>query len=147
MNMACIDGNKLRGFVKLKKIQKSEKNSGSGWVGPTRILFFTGNVVLCAVFVVLHVSKKNSKMNMGVGGCGLANLSFSRIFWFFFNLTRRLCMSTLRAPSYSIWLLSHLKLCLATATHNFKRLTSFVICKIYVPYIYQCFKICRIFYL
>ena len=34
--------------------------------------------------------QKKKKMDRGVGGCGLANLSFSRIFGFFFYLTRPL---------------------------------------------------------
>ena len=41
---------------------------------------------------------------------------------------------TLRALiSYSIWIFSHLKLCLATAIHNFKWLKIYVICEIYAP--------------
>ena len=50
--------------------------------------FFLGNVVFlcffCVVFVVLHFSKRNiKKLDMGVGGWGLANPSFSRIIGFF----------------------------------------------------------------
>ena len=37
---------------------------------------------------------------------------------------------TLRALSYSIYIFGHLKLCLATATHNFKWLKMYVICEI-----------------
>ena len=43
----------LRGFLKLKKIQKFVKKLGSGWVGeaPTRIcLFFIKLVFFCVVF-------------------------------------------------------------------------------------------------
>ena len=52
----------LRGFVKLKTIQKSEKNSEvGGWVKPQ---FGFG------------------KLDRAVGGCCLANSNFSRIFGF-----------------------------------------------------------------
>ena len=49
---------KLRGFVKLKKFQKSEKNSEmDGWVKPQLGLLFFGNIVFfCVVFFVVHVS-------------------------------------------------------------------------------------------
>ena len=75
----------MRGFVKLKKIQKSEKNSEvGGWVKPQLgILFF---LILCffvLFFVVLHVSKKKKILGKGVGGYDLANPSFSRIFGLF----------------------------------------------------------------
>ena len=57
----------LRGFVKLKKMQKFEKNSEVG-----------GG--LCC----FHVSKCfQKKMHRGVNGWGLTNPSFSRIFGFF----------------------------------------------------------------
>ena len=49
----------LRGFVKLKKFQKSEKKLGSRWVGqaPTRIFFFLKYSVFLCCFFVVHVSK------------------------------------------------------------------------------------------
>ena len=62
---------------------------------PTRIFFFRNFVffrVFCVVFMFQNVSKKNKKLNDGVGGLGLTN--FSRIFGFFFNLTRPLIMYT-----------------------------------------------------
>ena len=50
----------VRGFVKLKKIQKSEKNSEVGaWVKPQLgFLFFLKYCVFCDIFFVVHVSKK-----------------------------------------------------------------------------------------
>ena len=42
---------------------------------------------------------------------------------------------TLRSPSYSILIFSHSKLCLATATHNSKRLKMYVIVKFKSQYI------------
>ena len=48
---------------------------------------------------------------------------------------------TLRALTYSILFFSLLKLCLATAIHNFKRLKMHVIFLNLNPNIYQCFKI------
>ena len=78
-----------RGFVKLKKIQKSEKNSEvAGWVKPQlKFTFFLEIlrffVFFVLLFVIVHVSKKNEKMDKGVGGWGLDNPSFSRIFRFF----------------------------------------------------------------
>ena len=36
--------------------------------------------VFCVVFMFQNVSKKNRKLDNGVGGWGLTNLSFSRIF-------------------------------------------------------------------
>ena len=80
----------LGDFVKYKKIKKSEKNSEvGGWVKPQLGFgFFYGNFVFFVLFfVVIHVSKKYLKLDMGVGGCCLANPSFSRIF---FNLTKPL---------------------------------------------------------
>ena len=52
--------------------------------------------------------------------------------------------------SYKPWrpkwkIFSRLKLCLATAIHNFKWLKICVICEIYIP-TYECFKIESIFY-
>ena len=74
---------RLRGFGKLKKIQKSEKKLGSGWVGqaPTRTTWKC--CVLCVVFMFPNVSKNKKKLARGVGGCYLINPSFSRIFLFF----------------------------------------------------------------
>ena len=72
----------LRGFVKLKQFQKSEKNSEvGGWVKPQ--LGFIGNIVFfCVVFVVVHVSRKK-KLDRRVGVWGMDNPSFSRIFGIF----------------------------------------------------------------
>ena len=69
----------LRGFVKLKKIKKIREKLGSGWVGqvPTRTFFFH-------VVFLLYMFPKIKKMDRGVGGCCLANPSFSRIFLFLF---------------------------------------------------------------
>ena len=54
----------FRGFVKLKKIQKSEKNSEvGGWV--ENFVFFC---LYCVVFMFLFVSKKIKKLDRGVGG-------------------------------------------------------------------------------
>ena len=78
----------VRGFVKLKNPKIREK-LGSGWVGqaPTRIINFLEMLcVLCFLFCVhmlLKVSKKKKKLDRGVGGWGLINPSFSRIFGFF----------------------------------------------------------------
>ena len=77
----------VRGFVKLKQIKKS----GSGWVGqaPTRILILFWNlcVFLCFLwyFHVTNFSKKNKKLDSGVGGWCLTNPNFFLIFGF--NLT------------------------------------------------------------
>ena len=49
----------VRGFVRLKKIKKSEKNSEVGQA-PTRICLFLGNLVFL-VFFTVHVCKKNEK--------------------------------------------------------------------------------------
>ena len=76
-----------RGFVNLKKIQKSVKNSEvGGWVGhvPTRIIFFFGNCVFFCFFVFFFVCTwLKKKWIGGMGEWDLANPSFSRIFWFF----------------------------------------------------------------
>ena len=56
----------VRGFVKLKKFQKSAKNE-SGWVGqaPTLIRIFFLKMfflcVFCVVFMFITVSKKKKK--------------------------------------------------------------------------------------
>ena len=73
---------KKRGFVKLKKSQKSVKNSEvGGWVKPQ--LGFIGNIVFfCVAFVVVHVSRKK-KLDSRVGVWGKDNPSFSRIFGIF----------------------------------------------------------------
>ena len=64
---------RVRGFVELKKIQKSEKNSEvGGWLKPQLGFFFWGGEF--CVFCVF----------------GLTSPSFSRIFFIFFNLTRPL---------------------------------------------------------
>ena len=79
----------LRGFVKLNKIKKSEKNSEvGGWVKPQLGLkCFFGNFesfyVFCVVFMFPNVFKKNKIMESLVGGCGLTNPSFTRISDFF----------------------------------------------------------------
>ena len=78
----------LRGFVKLTKNKKSEKNSEvGGWVKPQLGFFFRGEFcgvfcVLCVVVMFPIVSKKNKKLGRRVGGYGLTNPSFSRIFGF-----------------------------------------------------------------
>ena len=76
----------FRGYIKLNKFQKSEKNSEmGGWVKPqVGFSFFFGNVLfLCVFFVILlfvvHVSKKNIKKWVG---------EFFSDFWNFFNLTK-----------------------------------------------------------
>ena len=75
----------IRGFVKLKKNPKSEKNSEvGGWVfpAPTRILMFWGKFcVFCVVFMFTIVSKKKSDRR--VDGFCLTNPSFPQIFIFF----------------------------------------------------------------
>ena len=59
-----------------------------GGSSPNSDSFLFGNFV-CFFFnffyfiVVVHVSKKIKKMDRAVGGWGLANPSFSRIFYFF----------------------------------------------------------------
>ena len=62
----CIQG-RLRGFVKLKKIQKSEKNSKvGGWVAP---IFWKCFMCFCVVFVFPIVSPLKKKWIGGwVGG-------------------------------------------------------------------------------
>ena len=66
------------GFVKLKKFQKSEEVDG--WVKPQLGLLFFWEMLcfLCVFFCCFHVSKK--KLGRGMGGCDLANPSFSQIF-------------------------------------------------------------------
>ena len=66
----------LRGFVKLKKFQKSEKNAEvGGWVKlQLGFLFFLNMVFFCVVFLVVHVSQKLKKIDRRVGGCSLDNL-------------------------------------------------------------------------
>ena len=78
----------IRGFVKLKKIQKSEKNSEvGGWVKPQLGFLFFGGFFFCVFFVLFSCSKCfKKKMDRGVGGFCLTNPSF----WIFFNLTRPL---------------------------------------------------------
>ena len=49
---------------------------------PTHFFFF-----FCVVFMFPNVSKKNKKLDKGVGGCSLINESF---FFDFYNLTRSL---------------------------------------------------------
>ena len=50
---------------------------------PTRIFFFFKYFIFCAVFFVVHVSKKIKKLDRRVGRYGLDNPSFSRIFVIF----------------------------------------------------------------
>ena len=83
----------IKGFFKLKKIKKSEKNSKvGGWVGssPYSDFFFLGNVFfLCffvLFFVVVHVSKKVLKMDRRVGVIWPIRVFLG--FVDFFNLTR-----------------------------------------------------------
>ena len=65
----------LRGFVKLKKIKKSEKNSEViGWVKPQLgFFFFWGNLVFFCVAFSLYMfpPKKIKKMDRGMGRWGL----------------------------------------------------------------------------
>ena len=72
----------LRGFVKFKKIEKL----GSGWVGQvtTRICFL-GDFF---VFVFFCCTCFNKRSDTGLGGCCLANPSFSRIFFNLFKLDK-----------------------------------------------------------
>ena len=42
--------------------------------------FFWKYCVFCVVFLAVHVSKKKKQLDRRVGGCGLDNPSFSRIF-------------------------------------------------------------------
>ena len=74
----------LRGFVKLKKIEKSEKNSEvGGWVKPQLAFYFFWKLSVFLCFLCcFYVSKclKKKKLDSGVGGCCLTNPSFSRIF-------------------------------------------------------------------
>ena len=75
--------NSLRGFVKLKKNPKNREILGSGWVGlssPNSDFFFE-NCVFFYVFVLFSCFQ--NKLDSGVGGYGLTNPSFSRIFGFF----------------------------------------------------------------
>ena len=60
----------IQGFCQLKENPKIREKLGSGWVcpAPTRICFlFWKFCVFCAVFVVVHVSKKQT-LDRGVGG-------------------------------------------------------------------------------
>ena len=74
----------IRGFVKLKKFQKSEKNSEvGGWVKPQLgSPFFWGMLCFLCRFYFPKCFKKK-KLGRGVGGWCLINPSFSRIFGFF----------------------------------------------------------------
>ena len=57
----------LKGFVKLKKIQKSEKNSEvGGWVKPQfEFVFFLEILCFSVLFFAVHVSKKKNRMGGG----------------------------------------------------------------------------------
>ena len=73
---------RFRGFVKLKKSKNPRKTRK--WVGgssPNSDLSFFGKfcVVLCCFLLYIFLKK----IDRGVGGWGLANPSFSRIFLFF----------------------------------------------------------------
>ena len=85
----CIVFNYVRVFVKSKKIQESAKNSElGGWVKPQLGFFFFwggGNFVFFVLFSCFQILKNNWKLDRGLGGCGLTNPGFSRIFWFFFT--------------------------------------------------------------
>ena len=75
------------GFVKLKKIQKSEKNSKvGGWVKPKLEFLFSGGIFFffffCVVFMFPNVSKKNIKNCLRVGGVWLIRI-FLRFLDFF----------------------------------------------------------------
>ena len=52
---------------------------------PIRIFFMEIVRFLCC-FLLLYIFQKKLLLGMEVGGCGLVNPSFSRIFLFFFNL-------------------------------------------------------------
>ena len=71
---AMILLNMLSGFVKLKKFQKSEKNSEvGGWVKPQLGLLFFLEILCFRVFsVVFMLQKKNKKLDRGVGGWDMA---------------------------------------------------------------------------
>ena len=78
----------VRAFVKLKKNPKIREKLGK-WVGGSSpnsdFSFFWKLCVFCVFYIVVfvvHVSKKNKKLDRGVGVCGMANPSFSRIFGF-----------------------------------------------------------------
>ena len=75
----------VRGFVKLKKSKNPRKTRK--WVGGSSpnsdFNFFWKCCVFCVVFMFPIVSKKKKKLDRRVGGLGLTNPSFSRIFWFF----------------------------------------------------------------
>ena len=78
----------LKGFVKLKKIQKFEKNSRvDGRVGqaPTRILLFFWKLCVFCVFcsVGFCCTCFKNKLERGEGGWGLSNPRFFWIFGFF----------------------------------------------------------------
>ena len=62
-------------------------------------VFYFKLVLFLCFFVVVHVYKKKKKMDRGVGGCSLANLSFSRIFRFF-NLAKPLTAVYFKLISY-----------------------------------------------
>ena len=57
----------LRGFVKLKKFQKSEKKWVGGWVdqAPTRTFFLEMVCFFVLFFFVVHVSKKMDRRVVG----------------------------------------------------------------------------------
>ena len=97
----------MSGFCQVKKIQKSEKNSEvGGWVKPQLgfAFFFENLYFLCFFSSCFHVfQKKNKKMDKGMGGCGLTNPSFSRIF---FNLTKLSQLFPLYLNTYVIGLRS-----------------------------------------
>ena len=74
------------GFVKLKKIQKSEKNSKvGGWVKPKLEFLFSGGIFFFFFFVLFlcfqMFPKKYKKLS--TGRWGLINPNFSQIFGFF----------------------------------------------------------------
>ena len=84
----------LGGFVKLKKIQNSEKNSEvGGWVKPQLGFFFWVEifvcVFLCCFFRCMCFQKKLKKWIDGwVSGVWIIRVFLG--FWDFFNLTRPL---------------------------------------------------------
>ena len=71
-----------KGFCQVKTIPKIREKLGSGWVeqAPTGIFFFLKYCVFCVIFIVVHVSKKNKKLDRRVGGWCLDNPTFARIF-------------------------------------------------------------------
>ena len=73
------------GFCQVKTIPKIREKLGSGCVGQaqTRISFFLQILCFFVLFLSLYMFPKKKKIDRGLGGWCLDNLSFSRIFGFF----------------------------------------------------------------